>query len=115
MKNLLKKTSLAKLKIVLIAIFIGLGANYALATIWSGPTASAPGNNKSTVLNETSSSQLKGTGSPTGALLDVEGNLSGQNVTVWNNSYVAGSVYVNSLNRNARVCADLNDKLITCP
>jgi hypothetical protein len=108
------KKHLAQFKILILAIVIGLGANYALATVWSGPTVSAPGNNKPTILNKTIGFQSKGGPVIPGSLLNINGILSGQDVLVWNSASVVDNVTINTLPINKNLCVDVNHKLVAC-
>lgn len=117
MKNLSQN-----IKILMIALVLGLGINYVFA--WVGPTGTAPGNNKQVPLNVTVSDQEKGDdGVPDlSAKLDIDGRLGARNVLVTASSIIgdpvnqSGDLYITSLPGTNRLCVDVNHKLtITCP
>lgn len=125
MKNLHKKMN-TKIKFLLLALILGLGLNYAIATF--GPTSTPPGNNKANILDQSTSIQTKGgSGTPVpGSLLNIDGTLSATNLFVATNAVIdadatntnpngAGDFYINSLvGLPTRVCVNAAHKLILC-
>lgn len=122
----MKKQLIQSVKIITLALLIGLGAQYIMAAaggggssqagIWTGPAGAPPTQNKGAPINVTAQGQAKNTSPLTGVTLNIGGLFAADNISSF--GYVASGDLSQANNGSAtypaHVCADTNGKLILC-
>lgn len=123
----MKKQLIQSVKIITLALLIGLGAQYIMAAagsggssqagIWTGPAGAPPTQNKGAPINVTTQEQAKATSPLSGVTLNIGGLFAADNISSF--GYVASGDLSQANNGSAtypaHVCADTNGKLIVCP
>ncbi len=127
----MKKQLIQSVKIITLALLIGLGAQYIMAAagsggssqagIWTGPAGAPPTQNKGAPINVTTQEQAKGTSPLTGVMLNI-GNTSGTGLFAADNIVSFGYLASGNLSQAnnsgatypANVCADTDGKLVLC-